>query len=90
MIKAVRSFGSSSKAIARIWGLPRVWQIVLDLKPQYVVEIISEKFDKMSVDQQNRVLIHELAHIPKTFSGALIPHTRNFKKRLAKYFSGGN
>lgn len=69
-----RSYGSTGRAIARIWSLPRVWQQALGVSPHYVIEVISEHFDKLSVDDQDRTLIHELMHIPKTFSGALVAH----------------
>ncbi|MDD3679415.1 MAG: putative metallopeptidase [Candidatus Shapirobacteria bacterium] len=69
-----RSFGSSSRATARIWSLPRIWQQALDLAPYYAIEILSEKFDSLKEEDKTKVLIHELLHIPKTFSGALRPH----------------
>jgi len=69
-----RSYGSKGRAIARIWSLPTVWQLALNIKPQYVIEVISERFDKMREEDQDRTLIHELMHIPKTFSGALVAH----------------
>lgn len=75
-----RSYGSTSRAIARIWSLPRIWQIGLNLKPHYCIEVISERFDKMSHEDQQRTLIHELMHIPKTFSGALVPHKTRYKR----------
>ena len=70
-----RSFGSKSQARARIWSLPRVWQQALNIKPHYVIEVLSERYDKLCSDDQKRVLIHELLHIPKTFSGSLRPHS---------------
>ena len=73
-IYCFRSFGSKSKARARIWSLPRIWQMALGIKPGYCIEVLSEKFDKLSNDDKTKVLIHELLHIPKTFSGALLPH----------------
>ncbi len=73
-IVCMRSTGAKTRAIARIWGLPRIWQIALYLKPYYVIEVISERFDKMDEEDQDKTLIHELLHIPKTFSGALVPH----------------
>ncbi len=69
-----KSYGSTGRAIARIWSLPRVWQQALHILPHYVIEVISEKFDKLSFEDQDRTLIHELMHIPKTFSGALVSH----------------
>lgn len=73
-IICMRSFGSKSRAIARIWGLPRIWQQALYLNAYYIIEVVSEKFDKMSQEEQDKTLIHELLHVPKTFSGALVPH----------------
>ena len=78
-IHVFRSYGSKSRAIARIWGLPRVWQMALGAESAYIVEVISEKFDKLSTEDQDKVLLHELAHIPRNFSGALVPHTRKKK-----------
>lgn len=69
-----RSFGSSSKARARIWSFPRVWQQALRLPAHYIIEVLSQYFDKLNIDDQKRVLIHELLHIPKNFSGSLVPH----------------
>jgi predicted metallopeptidase len=73
-----RSYHSSSRARARIWSLPRVWQLALSVKPHYVIEVLSEKFDHLSPDDKKRVMIHELMHIPKTFSGSLVPHRGRF------------
>jgi len=73
-IAAIRSYGSTSRARARIWAFPTIWQEALGLKPHYVIEVLSEKFDHLSYQDQTKILIHELLHIPKTFSGALRPH----------------
>jgi len=69
-----RSTGSRSRAQARIWAFPRIWQMALKQPPHYCLEVLSEKFDRLKKDDQARILIHELMHIPKTFSGALLPH----------------
>ncbi|HBC72710.1 hypothetical protein A2379_01910 [Candidatus Amesbacteria bacterium RIFOXYB1_FULL_47_13] len=74
-----RSQGSQGRSTARIWSLPRIWQIALDTPPHYCLEVIAEKFDRLSLSDQEKVLIHELIHVPKTFSGALVPH----RSRLA-------
>lgn len=68
------STGAKTRAYARIWGLGRIFQQALNIQPAYVIEVVSEKFNKLSVEQQEMVLIHELLHIPKSFSGALVPH----------------
>lgn len=75
-----RSVGSSSRARARIWSFPRVWQQALNLPPHYVIEVLSKHFDHLSKDDQTRVLIHELLHIPKTFSGSLTPHRGRYQR----------
>jgi predicted metallopeptidase len=73
-IFCVRGYGSTSEAWARIWGLPTLWQQVLKIGPAYVVEIIEPEFSRLPEDEQDRILIHELLHIPRTFSGAIRPH----------------
>lgn len=78
-VYCVRSENANTRAIARIWGLSRIWQQTLDIKPAYVLEVVSEKFDRLSDFEQDKVLLHELAHIPKNFSGSLVPHTRGRK-----------
>lgn len=86
-----RSLNSKTKSVARIWGLGRIWQIALKQKPSYIIEVISERFNKLSIKHQDKVLIHELAHIPKSYSGSLLPHVRkrgkrNFRDRLGTLF----
>lgn len=83
-IFSFRSYNSKSRAYARIWGLPRIWQMALDEEPSYVVEVLSEKFDKLRDSQKDDVLIHELAHIPKNVSGSLVPHFRKGKRNFSK------
>jgi len=69
-----RSWGSTADAYARIWDLPRMWQEALDVPPQYVLEVLSEHYDPLSPEDQRKTLIHELLHIPRSFSGALRGH----------------
>ena len=71
----VRSKGSKAKrTIARIHGLGKIWQSVLNFPPSYTIEVISEIFDKMSKEDKEKTLIHELLHIPGGFSGGFRPH----------------
>lgn len=93
-----RSHGSKSRAYARTWGLPALWQHALDVEPAYIIEVLSHYFDKLSPRDQDKVLLHELSHIPKNFSGALLPHTRRTKgsfhnkleELIDKYFEKSN
>lgn len=80
-IVCMRSFKATGRARARIWSFPRIWQMALKLPPYYVIEVLSHHFDHLSNDDKARVIIHELMHIPKNFSGALIPH-RGMHKRI--------
>ena len=82
-IHAFRTRGSKARAYARIWAFPKIFQEVLNVSPAYVIEVLSEKFDKLSDDNKTKVLIHELLHIPKNFSGSLLPH-RGRGRRLDK------
>jgi predicted metallopeptidase len=77
----MRSFKATSRARARIWSFPKIWQMALTLPPYYVIEVLSHHFDHLSDDDKTRVIIHELMHIPKNFSGALVPH-RGLHKRI--------
>lgn len=79
-IVCMRSFGATSRARARIWGFPKIWQMALKTKPHYIIEVLSHHFDRLSDDDKTRVIIHELMHIPKNFSGALVPHRGRYKR----------
>lgn len=69
-----RTFGSKSRSYARIWAMPKIFQRALKIKPAYVIEVLSKYFDKLDEESKKKVLIHELLHIPKNFSGSLLPH----------------
>lgn len=75
-----RTTGSKARAYARIWSFPKIFQEVLTIEPAYVMEIISEKFDTLDHDNKKKVIIHELLHIPKNFSGSLLPHSYGHTK----------
>jgi len=73
-IHCYRTTGSTARAYARTWAFPKIFQRALNVKPAYVIEVLSKYYDKLDDDAKKKVLIHELLHIPKNFSGALVPH----------------
>ena len=81
----VRSYGSKSRAIAWCHGLPSVWQSALGAKTRYVIEVVSESFDSLVEDEKTATLVHELMHIPSTFSGGVRPHKPyEFSRRVTE------
>ncbi len=97
-IHCYRTHGSKARAYARTWCFPKIFQRALGVKPAYVIEVISKYYDKLDDDSKKKILIHELLHIPKNFSGALLPHRhrggrisikvnalfKEYKKRVSK------
>jgi len=84
-----RTYGSKSRAYARIWAMPKIFQRALNIKPAYVIEVLSKYYDKLDDDSKKKVLIHELLHIPKNFSGSLLPHRsrhRHLQTEVNKLF----
>lgn len=73
-IYCYRTEGSKSRAYARIWAMPKIFQHALKIEPAYVIEVLAKYYDKLSDDEKTKVVIHELLHIPKNFSGALLAH----------------
>ena len=73
-IICMRSRNATANAYARIWNLPDIWQKALSVGTFYIIEVVSQHYDGLSEEEKEKVLIHELLHIPKTFSGALRPH----------------
>lgn len=70
-----RTQGSKAKAYARTWMIPKIFQQALGIQPAYVIEVISKYYDELPDNDKTEVLIHELLHIPKNFSGALVSHS---------------
>ncbi len=75
------SWGAKTKAIARIHGLSSAW-IAAGLEPGYIIEVIGEKFYNLSFEDKVKTIIHELLHIPYTFSGGLRPHGKLVNGRV--------
>jgi predicted metallopeptidase len=73
-IICMRSRKAKARAYARIWSLPMIWRSALEISPFYVIEVLSEHYDKLDDVEKTKTIIHELMHIPKKFSGGLVPH----------------
>ncbi len=92
-VKGVRSYGSTGKGIvARCHALPKVMQLAVNMDAHYVIEVLSESYDRLSEEEQIKILIHELMHIPETFGGGFRMHrdhvTRKNVEKLYKKLIG--
>jgi predicted metallopeptidase len=92
-IKCVRSYETRSRSIAaRVHSGSRALWTGLGLSPHYVIEFVSEIFDRLSSEEKVEVILHELLHIPRTMGGGLISHGRlDFRgevKRLSRRLRG--
>ncbi|WP_448577661.1 putative metallopeptidase [Thermosphaera sp.] len=81
-VVVVRSIGSKSRALARIHGFPRIYAFTTGMKPFYIIELISERYDRLPEEEKDKVLIHELLHIPRNFAGGLRPHGKYVNGRM--------
>ncbi len=81
-VQCFRSKGSKSKRIiARIHGFGKIWQLALDVPPTYIIEVLSERYDKLSEEDKVKTVIHELMHIPRGFKGGFRPHKGYVSKK---------
>lgn len=73
-VKCFRSKGSSTKrTIARCHTIGKLMQQTIGVKAHYAIEFL-ERFEKLPTEEQDKVIIHELLHIPKTFGGGFRQH----------------
>lgn len=79
-IHCIRSFEVKTRAYARIWGMSKLFHEVAGLEPHYIIEVVAKRFDKLPAREKIKTLIHELMHIPKTFSGALLSHRGRYHR----------
>lgn len=84
----LRSTGSKARyTVARCHALGKAMQIGMGRKRGfYLIEVISEKFDKFSIEEQLKVIIHELMHIPKSFGGGFIHHDKVHDKSVGAVY----
>lgn len=79
-VHCIRSLDAKTRAYARIWGMAKLFKEVAGLEPHYIIEVNARRFDKLNQREQIKTLIHELMHIPKTFSGALLSHRGKYHR----------
>jgi predicted metallopeptidase len=84
----IRSFNSTARGtIARCHALGKAMQIGMGrAKSFYLIEVISERFDKLSEEEKIKVVIHELMHIPKSFGGGFIHHNKVHEDSVNKVY----
>ena len=84
----LRSFGSSARrTIARCHALGKAMQLGMGrTRGFYLIEAISEQFDRLPQDERIKVIIHELMHIPKTFGGGFIHHDKVNERRVNIFY----
>ena len=61
-------------------------QSALLRKAFYVLEFLSERFDKLDEEEKTKVIIHELMHIPICFGGGFKHHDFVTEKNVKKYY----
>ncbi len=92
-VSVVRSWGSKTKrTIARIHAMGKVMMLGTGNKKSfYIIELITEKFDRQSEDDKIETIIHELMHIPRTFGGGFRQHdhvcSANVKQEFRRYMN---
>jgi predicted metallopeptidase len=59
----------------------RIWFDALEMQPHYIIEVISEEYDRLQQTEKERVVIHELMHIPSRFSGGFVPHRGKINRK---------
>jgi predicted metallopeptidase len=73
-VECLRSRGSSTRrTLARCHTIGKLMQKAMKTQPFYAIEFL-EPFERLSKDEQDKVIIHELMHIPKTFGGGFRQH----------------
>jgi predicted metallopeptidase len=99
-VECLRSRGSSARrTIARCHTLGKLMQQAMQTKAFYAIEFL-ELFERLDKKEQDKVIIHELMHIPKSFGGGFRHHDfvcegnvdllydkfRSSQNNLSKYF----
>ncbi|MEX2017535.1 MAG: putative metallopeptidase [Candidatus Pacearchaeota archaeon] len=86
-LKCFRSYGSNSRGtIARCHALGKLMQEAIGIRAVYALEFISERFDGLDKEEQLKIIIHELMHIPKTFGGGFRQHDFVCEKNINAHY----
>ena len=86
-VKCFRSYGTSSRrTVARCHALGKLMQKAIKMPAFYVLEFLSERFDKLSEEEKIKTIIHELMHIPRTFGGGFKHHNFVTEKNVNKLY----
>lgn len=86
-IQCFRSKGTSSRGtIARCHTIGKLMQKAMGVNAFYALEFISERFDRLDKEEQIKVIIHELMHIPATFGGGFRHHDHVCDKNIDKSY----
>ncbi len=86
-VKCFRSSGTSSKrTVARCHTIGKLIQKAIGIKAFYVLEFLSERFDRLPEEEKIKVIIHELMHIPASFGGGFRHHDRVCEKNIEKNY----
>ena len=87
-IRCLRSFGTGSRrVIARCHTIGKITQKALGIPAYYILEFLSERFDRLNFDEQTKVIIHELMHIPKTFGGGFKHHNFVTERNVDRHYT---
>jgi len=86
-VRCLRGYGTSSRRIiARCHALGKLMQKAMGVHAFYALEFLSERFDKLSEEEQVKTIIHELMHIPFSFGGGFKHHNVVCEKNVNKMY----
>ncbi|MDD5651181.1 MAG: putative metallopeptidase [Candidatus Nanoarchaeia archaeon] len=77
------SYSCETRTCAKITGFFKTLQLAYPhIRPFYVITFNNHNFLRENEQQQNQTILHELLHIPKTFSGEFskIAHSEIYRK----------
>ena len=73
-VRCFRGIGSKAQGIiARCHSLGKLMQRAMGVDAFYAIEFLA-RFEKLSKQDKDKVIIHELMHVPKTFGGGFRHH----------------